>query len=506
MVARSRGYTVDAVWTGLFACLAFLTYPAMAQDAASVQEETTSSVFPDNNPLLTNEGGTATAPRASIDVTRPNVLGLNRWQEDWSIIGKPDVRRVPTDFLKYIPLSRKNPASYLSFGANLRERVESNNAVGFGTGSNGRNAYLIQRLQVHMDLHINEHWRGFVQFEDARAFWKGNLAAVDQNPLDLRLLFLEHKGKVGSATTRVRVGRQDFAFDLQRFVSLRDGPNVRQSFDAIWVDWESKPWRILGFISQPVQYRALRPFDDYSDPHLRFSTFRIERHFNKQSTLSAYYALYQNDHPRFLDAAGRENRHVVDVRTSGKYDQFNWDVEAMGQFGSIGGKTIRAWAFGSRFGNTLSEVPWAPWIGMQVDAASGDTHPGDSSLGTFNPLFPNGYYFTLAGYSTYVNVIHVKPIVTVHPTASLAVTGAVGAQWRMTTQDAIYTQPNIPVAGTAGRGGRWTGYYGQIRADWRVHSNVALALEAVDFITGNAIREVGGRDSQYLGIEAETSW
>nr|WP_281034719.1 alginate export family protein [Rhizobium ruizarguesonis] len=30
-------------------------------------------------------------------------------------------------------------------------------------------------------------------------------------------------------------GRQDFAFALQRFVSSRDGPNVRQSF-TVWAD------------------------------------------------------------------------------------------------------------------------------------------------------------------------------------------------------------------------------------------------------------------------------
>ena len=59
-----------------------------------------------------------------------------------------------------------------------------------------------------------------------------------------------------------RVGRQDFLFDLQRFVSSRDGPNVRQSFDAVWADWETGTWRLIGFVSRPVQYFDERPFDD----------------------------------------------------------------------------------------------------------------------------------------------------------------------------------------------------------------------------------------------------
>ncbi len=38
-------------------------------------------------------------------------------------------------------------------------------------------------------------------------------------------------------------------------------------------------------------------------------------------------------------------------------------------------------------------------LALQVDGVSGDKHPGDGSLGMFNPLFPNGYYSTLAGYT-----------------------------------------------------------------------------------------------------------
>ena len=438
--------------------------------------------------------------------TRPSPLGMNRWTEDWSVLADPTFRRGITDDAKYIPLSHDDPYAFLSFGANLRERVESNSSPSFGVGKNPRDAYLLQRLQVHVDLHVDQHWRAFIQLEDERAFWKRTLTMVDQNPLDLRLAFVERVDHVGNSTIKLRAGRQDFAFDLQRFVSSRDGPNVRQSYDAIWADWESKPWRILGFVSQPIQYRDGQPFDDYSSPHLRFSVLRVERHFLGTNELSAYYGLYQRDHSVLLDATGRENRHVIDVRTAGLAGGASWDLEAMGQFGSIGGKRIAAWAVGSRFGYSFSTVAWAPWLGMQIDAASGDTRKGDGTIGTFNPLFPNGYYFTLAGYSTYVNVIHVKPLLTLHPTSRLAATAGLGLQWRMTTADAIYTQPNIPVANTIGRGGLWTGLYGQVRADYAFTANLAGAVEVVDYVVGKTIRNAGGRDSQYLGVEMRAAW
>ena len=87
---------------------------------------------------------------------------------------------------------------------------------------------------------------------------------------------------------------------------------------------------------------------------------------------------------------------------------------------------------------------------------AGDHKAGDKTLGTFNPLFPNGYYFTLAGYTGYVNLIHLKPSLTVKPITNVALMVAAGMQWRETTADAVYVQPNIPVPGTAGKPGRWS--------------------------------------------------
>ncbi|WP_082190183.1 alginate export family protein [Frateuria defendens] len=436
--------------------------------------------------------------------TRPVPL-FNRWQEDWSPMADPALRTRPGDALKYIALDAGDPASYLSLGLNWRERAEYNDAVAFGVGTR-RDSYLIQRVQLHADLHLGQHWQLFAQLEDARDYGKRSTSPVDRNPGDLRLAFVAYTHALEGGTFKARVGRQEFAFDLQRFVSVRDGPNVRQAFDAVWADWETGRWRFLGFVSQPVQYADAHPFDDTSNHRLRFSTLRVERLVFGNQELSAYYALYARDGARYLDGRGSERRHVLDTRYAGAARGLDWDLEAMAQRGSVGAKAIRAWAVGTRAGYTFAALPWRPRPGLQVDAASGDRHRGDGTLGTFNPLFPNGYYVALAGYTGFTNFIHVKPSLTVKPLARLTLMAALGLQWRATTADAVYTQPNVAVPGTAGTGGRWTGAYGQLRVDYGFNANLTGAIEAVHFRIGDALRQAGAHDSNYLGLELKLAW
>lgn len=88
------------------------------------------------------------------DTTLPKrpAIQANRWAEDWSVLADPRLRTEPFDGLKYIPLWATDPKSYISLGATLRERFESNGAAGFGTGSTPSDSYFLQRLQVHDDM------------------------------------------------------------------------------------------------------------------------------------------------------------------------------------------------------------------------------------------------------------------------------------------------------------------------------------------------------------------
>jgi hypothetical protein len=451
-------------------------------------------------------GAAAYAQTEMADTPQRPAILFNRWQEDWSALADPTTPREPLDSLKYIQLSSNDPSTYLSFGADLRERFEANDAVNFGVGGTRPQAYVISRLEGNADLRIAGQIQAFVQLASDFAPGKTILTPVDQDRASLEQAFVALAEPVDDGVLQLRAGRQQISFDLQRFISVRDGPNIRQSYDALWGEYEKNDWHFSGFYSQPVQNRDLSAFDDYSSGHLTYGGFRVERMLGDFGRLSATLSRFTQDDTRFPSVTGNERRYIADVHEAGKLDAFDWDVEAMGQGGSIANENIRAWAVGSRAGYTIADLPWSPRSGLQIDAASGNSDPNGHTLGTFNPLFPNGYYVTLSGYTGYTNFIHVKPSLTLAPTPKITLLLAAAAQWRETTADAVYTQPDIPVAGTVGQGGRYTGTYFQTRLDWQISEHLTAAVEAVRFNVAQSIREVGGHDGNYLGVEGKVRW
>jgi len=446
-----------------------------------------------------------TSLQAEAQTTARPTIEFNRWSEDWSVLADPEVPREPLDDLKYIPLSISDAFTYLSLGANVRERLEVNDAQ-FGIGGSRQDAYLLSRLEAHSDLRIAGQVQIFFQLQSDVAPGKRDPSPVDADRLGIEQAFIALSESVADGEIFIRIGRQENGFDLQRFLSVRDGPNVRQAYDGATLAYTRGPWRFIALYTDPVQNRNLRAFDDYSSSHLPFGLLRIERKITSSSSLSAYVGRFTQDNARFPGASGNERRNLADVRFTGSGGGFDWDAEAMAQNGSIGARAIHAWATGAIVGRTFESVPLSPRVSLQFDAASGNKNPTGNRLDTFNPLFPSGYYFTTAGYTTYANLVHVKAGLSLTPGNHLRLSAGVGSEWRATIADAIYTLPDIPVPNTVGRGGRYVGAYGQLRADYALSSHVALALEFVHFSGGPTIVAAGGRSTDYLGTEIRYGW
>src|SRR5712672_1141671 len=101
-------------------------------------------------------------PGAEIPLTPPGYKML-RFDEDYSCLTNQANRTDFFDPVKYISLRKDDPRWYLSFGGELRERVEGNYDPNFGIGGVGSDSYLLQRITVLADVHLGKHVRFFVE-------------------------------------------------------------------------------------------------------------------------------------------------------------------------------------------------------------------------------------------------------------------------------------------------------------------------------------------------------
>src|SRR5438093_1147327 len=246
---------------------------------------------------------------------------LSRQDEDWSVLRDPALRTDAFDTVKFIPLNRDG-SSWLTLGGEVRERYEYFDNFNWGKGPQDDNGYLLQRYMIHADAHIGEHFRVFTQFksglEDGR---NGVPRPTDRDEFDVHQLFADVRvpfDEMDSLT--LRVGRQELSFGTQRLVSVRESPNVRQSFDGARATLRWTEWQFDAFAKRPVETKT-GVFDDGSDPRSKFWGFYGVAPFPLLAGGKAdfYYLGVERDSARFNQGTARELRHSIGMRLWGNH-------------------------------------------------------------------------------------------------------------------------------------------------------------------------------------------
>ena len=194
----------------------------------------------------------------------PPPYTLLRFNEDYSYLADPARRTESFDAVKYISLSADDPLSYLSLGADLRERYENFTYPGFGVSPNpSRNHDLLQRIDIDADLHFNEHFRLFTQVISGYD-WGGNTPAppVDQDPAALQQAFLDfridNKNAADSEYLIVRAGRFAMTYGSGRLVATRQAPNIPFKFDGLEIIGAAHDAKFYAFLTNPAREKKKR--------------------------------------------------------------------------------------------------------------------------------------------------------------------------------------------------------------------------------------------------------
>ena len=431
---------------------------------------------------------------------RPALTANSRFEENYEFLSDPAKRTDFFDPVKYIPLG-DDPHTYLSFGGEVRERYEGflNNPL-FGLNHLNHDDYLLSRTLLSADLHVTPYFRSFVQLGHHDVYGKdGAITGTERSKFDLQQAFAEGDLPLGNGDkVTLRTGRQEMPLGSQRLVSFREGPNIRQSFDAIRAIYQSDEYSLTTFISRPVEIRDAS-FDDISDHKQDFWGIYGVVPLTKVLSTDLYYLGLNREDAHFAQGTAEEKRHSLGTRLWGKSGGFDYNEEAVYQFGTFGDGDIRAWTVASDNGYTFKDAPWTPRFGIKADIASGDKNKNNKDLNTFNALFPKGAYFTENALIGPANFIDLQPNITLKPCSDVMVNFGADILWRENTNDAIYRQPNVAIAGTAGKGGQYTGTQGFILSTWQIDPHVSLTATYVHFAVGDAIKHAGGGDDDYIG-------
>jgi hypothetical protein len=434
-------------------------------------------------------------PGVAADVTPPPFEKL-RYDEDYAWLRDPSRRSGPLDRFKFIPLSAGGDV-HLSIGGEVRERYEFTDDPAWGDDPQDRRGVFLQRYILHGEMQAGERVRLFAQLFSALADGRaGGPSPVDENELKVENAFLDLMFPLAKdRRLTVRGGRQEAAYGSGRIVDVREGPNVRRTFDGGRLLLTLPAWR--------VDLLALRPaeddpgvFGDGTDRTRALWGIYAAGHPGRlpAGSLDLYYLGYRDEGGRFAQGTAEETRHSLGVRLWGEAGGWDWNGEALWQWGSFGRGEIRAWTVASLIGYTWHDAPLKPRAGLSANVASGDRDPDDPDLQTFNPLFPRGNYFSELALLGPRNFWNFAPSLVLHPADGVSLTTDLNFFWRLRTADGIYAPSGRLLRQGIGTDERFVGSTLSLTAEWQVNRHLALTAIYSHFFPGDFIRATGSAE------------
>nr|WP_257031014.1 alginate export family protein [Edaphobacter lichenicola] len=363
------------------------------------------------------------------------------WDIDWSYLAEPAARDSVaadwTDRLHYIPLG---DTRFLSINGQLRERGEYQDHPAFGAQPPD-NGYLLQRYLFSADLHLSQRFRTFIQFDSGLIDGRdgGPRPGIDEDKLDVNQGFIDITPfKSADNNLTVRAGRQLISLGSTRLVATGAGLNVEQPFDGFRLTLLAGYWTADGIAVRPTETKT-GFLDNEPNPAEELWGLYVSRALPSFHTnLDLYYFGYDHKSVRYAQGTGREQRETIGARIWSHTSTWDYDFEYTGQFGRFNTGEISAMGAGYHLGYTFTHARFAPHPEVDGGVLSGDHNAHDNTLGTFNPLFPNGNYLSQSILLGPFNLIIVRPTFKTALTRKVSSNTNVELLWRQATRDGVY--------------------------------------------------------------------
>ncbi|MEL6557364.1 MAG: alginate export family protein [Bacteroidota bacterium] len=400
--------------------------------------------------------------------------------------------------LKLISLN-KDEDVLLTLGGEYRVRLESFTNELYSPEDDH---FYSQRVDFHASLKIKQRIRLFAELY--HGFTSEEQRVLESDQIDLHQGFLEVLlVDKPSASMTLRLGRQEIGYGASRLIGIREGPNMRRSFDLVNLSYR-KPKGSLNLIyGKELTYgfdsfdNTSRFFDEDAQNPVIWGAYMQDNLVNGIGKLDFYYFGFKVNTARFNDVIGEETRHSVGVRSYGKAGRFSFNTELIYQFGTLGDSDISAYNFETDWGYYLSESGWKPKIGLRLDFSSGDRAVGDGKIQTFNPMFVNPAIYSLAAVNTPANLTGFHPNLTFYPSEKLSVYMDYALFYRTTSSDGLYSPPRFLLRESGSVIDRHIGDVLGIQINWEINRHMAFDLRSSIFFAGDFIEATGDAENTF---------
>jgi len=356
---------------------------------------------------------------------------------------------------------------------------------------------------AHADIQLGYHWRVFSQLSSTFAFDKKTIVPeIDENRLSLHQAFIEYRrGEKGSYF--LRIGKQEYGYASKHFLSMREGPNTRLSFDMAVIGYEGINNKFYSFIARPSTSRTGVFDDEYIGDYI-WTAYAIRK--LRTGNLEAFYFGYRSDANRYNYIQGKENRQTIGARYwIPQRKGFYLNAEIAYQFGKFNDLSINAYSISVdvQHRSSLSNLMISP--GLTFNMATGDRNENDGELNTYNVLYSKTVFGLTAPIGA-MNILNIKPYFTISPNRKTRLTLSNYTMWRASSNDGTYTpgrkqtRPTPPLVFATNE--KYIGNHLSLECVYQLTVNWSFYLDVAYFIPGKYVTDTGnGEAITYLSAK-----
>jgi Alginate export len=382
--------------------------------------------------------------------------------------------------------------SWIQFGGQFRDRVESQYGLGY---KNIDDTYDLTQLRIGIYLQPTSWLKLVGVTQDSRVFFNNRVANAPpyQNIWDIREAYVQ----LGSSTEGwfdLIAGREIFSFGDERVIGPSDWLNMGRTFDTVRADLHGAEFNVSVFASS-----VINAIDGQVDHHIEgnnlYGIYTSFRRVIPHATLEPYL-LWRVAPGNVTLAETQGHGHMSEVTGGARFagtwaDSFDYDIEMNQQTGSLGRYTIDAWGGHWNAGYTFHDTRGKPRLFGEYNYASGNKNLAGNTWSTHDQLYPSAHdKMDLADQFGWRNIEDLR----------LGVDEKIGKRWELTEMfdDLWLASKNDAVYGTSGAVGvaahpnatsKHLGTELDFLAEFKENQHVTYGLGFAHIFTGTFLNE-----------------